>query len=87
MFKIGQNCGKIANYPPMLNINRHPWSELRSLQRIEEAIHYFRRCVALRFLKSLNIEPLLLRIKRSQPIWVGRVSRMSSIQAKYGMAM
>ena len=38
-------------------------------------LHCLTRCVALRF-ETINIEPLLLRIERSQLRWFGHVSRM-----------
>ena len=50
-------------------------SEMRFLRRSKE-LHCLTRCVALKFEKSLNIEPLLLRIERSQLRWFGHVSRM-----------
>ena len=38
-------------------------------------LHCLTRCAALRF-ETINIEPLLLRIERSQLRWFGHVSRM-----------
>ena len=50
-------------------------SEMRFLRRIEGVTLFNKvRCSEIR--KSLNIEPLLLRIERSQLRWFGHVSRM-----------
>ena len=51
-------------------------SEMRLLQRIEGAI-LLNKMRSSEIRKYLNIEPLLLRIKRSQVRWFGLVSRMS----------
>ena len=51
-------------------------SEMRLLQRIEEAT-LLNKMRSSEIRKYLNIEPLLLRIKRSQLRWFGHVSRMS----------
>ena len=50
-------------------------SEMRFLRRIE-GVTLFNKVRSSEFRKSLNIEPLLLRIKRSQLRWFGPVSRM-----------
>ena len=50
-------------------------SELRFLQRIE-GVTLFNKVRSSEIPKSLNIEPLLLRIERSQLRWFGHVSRM-----------
>ena len=50
-------------------------SEMRCLRRIERVTLFNKaRCSEIR--KSLNIEPLLFRIKRTQLRWFGHVSRM-----------
>ena len=50
-------------------------SEMRFLQRIE-GVTLFNKVRSSEIRKSLNIEPLLLRIERSQLRWFVRVSRM-----------
>ena len=50
-------------------------SEMRFLRRIE-GVTLFNKVRSSEIRKSLNIEPLLLRIKRSQLRWFGHVSRM-----------
>ena len=50
-------------------------SEMRFLHRIE-GVTLFNKVSRSEIRKSLNIEPLLLRIKRSQLRWFGHVSRM-----------
>ena len=50
-------------------------SEMRFLQIIEEVTR-FNKVRSSEIGKSLNIEPLLLRIERSQLRWFGHVSRM-----------
>ena len=50
-------------------------SETRFLQKIE-GITLSNKVRSSEILKSLNIEPLLLRIERSQLRWFGHVSRM-----------
>ena len=50
-------------------------SEMRFLQRIE-GVTQFNKVRSSEIRKSLNIEPLLLRIERSQLRWFVRVSRM-----------
>ena len=46
------------------------------LQRIEGVTVLFNKVRSSKIRKSLNIEPLLLRIERSQLKWFGHVSRM-----------
>ena len=50
-------------------------SEMRFLRRIE-GVTLFNKVFSSEIRKSLNIEPLLLRIERSQLRWLGYVSRM-----------
>ena len=50
-------------------------SKMRFLQRIE-GVTLFNKVRSSEIRKSLNIEPLLLRIERSQLRWFGHVSRM-----------
>ena len=50
-------------------------SETRFLRRIE-GVTLFNKVRSSEIRKSLNIEPLLLRIERSQLRWFGHVSRM-----------
>ena len=50
-------------------------SEMRFLRRIE-GVTLFNKVRSSETRKSLNIEPLLLRIERSQLRWFGHVSRM-----------
>ena len=50
-------------------------SEMRFLRRIE-GVTLFNKVRSSEIRKSLNIEPLLLRIERSQFRWGGHVSRM-----------
>ena len=50
-------------------------SEMRFLRRIE-GVTLFNKVLSSEIRKSLNIEPLLLRIERSQLKWFGHVSRM-----------
>ena len=50
-------------------------SEIRFLRRIK-GVTLFNKVGSSEIRKSLNIEPLLLRIERSQLIWFGHVSRM-----------
>ena len=50
-------------------------SEMRILRRIE-GVTLFNKVRSSEIQKSLNIEPLLLRIKRSQLRWFGHVSRL-----------
>ena len=50
-------------------------SEMRFLQIIEE-VTLFDKVRSSEIRKSLNIEPLLLRIEKSQLRWFGHVSRM-----------
>ena len=52
-----------------------PTSETRILRRIEE-VTLFNKVRSSEIRKSLNIEPLFLRIERSQLRWFGHVSRM-----------
>ena len=56
-------------------------SEMRFLRRIE-GVTLFNKVRSSKIRKSLNIEPLLLRIERSQLRWFGRVSRMSQESGK-----
>ena len=51
-------------------------SEMRFLRRIE-GVMLFNKVRSSEIRKSPNIEPLLLRIERSQLRWFGHVSRMS----------
>ena len=48
---------------------------MRFLRRIE-GVTLFNKARSSEIRKSLNIEPLLLRIERSQLRWFGHVSRM-----------
>ena len=48
---------------------------MRFLRRIE-GVTLFNKVCSSEIQKSLNIEPLLLRIERSQLRWFGHVSRM-----------
>ena len=50
-------------------------SEMRFLRKIE-GVTLFDKMHSSEIRKSLNIEPLLLRIERSQLRWFGHVSRM-----------
>ena len=50
-------------------------SEMRFLRRVE-GVTLFNKVRSSELRKSLNIEPLLLRIERSQLRWFGHVSRM-----------
>ena len=50
-------------------------SEMRFLQKIE-GVTVFNKVRSSEIRKSLNIEPLLLRIERSQLRWFGHVSRI-----------
>ena len=50
-------------------------SEMRFLRRIE-GVTLFNKMRSFEIWKSLNIEPLLLRIERSQLRWFGQVSRV-----------
>ena len=50
-------------------------SDMRFLRRIE-GVTLFNKMRSSEIRKSLNIEPLLLRIERSQFRWLGHVSRM-----------
>ena len=51
-------------------------SKLRFLRRIE-GVTLFNKVCSSKIRKSLNIEPLLHRIEKSQLTWFGHVSRMS----------
>ena len=51
-------------------------SEMRFSRKIE-GVTLFNKVRSSEIRKSLNIEPLLLRIERSQLRWFGHVSRMS----------
>ena len=76
-----------AVFVPILTYGHEPWvmtermrsqvqaSEMRFLRRIE-GITLFNKVRSSEIRKSLNIEPLLLRIERSQLRWFGHVSRM-----------
>jgi len=50
-------------------------SEMRFLRRIKR-VTLFNKVRSSEFRKFLNVEPLLLRIERSQLRWFGHVSRM-----------
>ena len=50
-------------------------SEVRFLRRIE-GVTLFDKKRSSKIRKSLNVEPLLLRVERSQLRWFGHVSRM-----------
>ena len=50
-------------------------SEMRFLRRTEEVTLFYKVCSS-EIRKSLNIEPLLLRIERSQLRWLGHASIM-----------
>ena len=50
-------------------------SKMRFLQRIEE-VKLFNKVRSSEIRKSFNIDPLLLRVERSQLGWFGHVSRM-----------
>ena len=50
-------------------------SEMRFLRRIQ-GVTMFDKVRSLEIRKSLQVEPLLLRIERSQLRWFGHVSRM-----------
>ena len=52
-------------------------SEMRFLRKIEE-VTWFKKMRSSEIRKSLNIEPLPLRIERSQLKWFGHVSRNTS---------
>ena len=77
-----------AVFVPILTYGHESWvmtkrarsqvqaSETRFLRRIGE-VTLFNKVRSSEIRKSLNIEPLLLRIKRSQLRWFGHVSRMS----------
>ena len=59
-------------------------SEMRYLRRIE-GVTLFNKVCSTEIRKSLNIEPLLLRIERSWLRWFGYVSRMPQEQGRiYG---
>ena len=76
-----------AVFVPILTYGHESWimmegigsqvqaSEIRFLRRIEE-VTLFNKVRSSEIQKSLNIEPLLLRIERSQLKWFGHVSRM-----------
>ena len=76
-----------AVFVPILTYGHESWvitermrsqvqaSEMRFCEESKE-LHCLTRCVALRFENLFNIEPLLLRIERSQLRWFGHVSRM-----------
>jgi len=51
-------------------------SEIRFLRTIED-VTLFDKVRSSKIRKYLNIEPLLLRIEKSQLRWFGHVSRMS----------
>ena len=50
-------------------------SEMRFLRRIE-GVALFNKVFSSEIRKSLNIEPLLLRIKRSQLRWLGQIDQL-----------
>ena len=76
-----------AVFVPILTYGHESWvmtermrsqvqaSEMRFLRRIE-GVTLFNKVRSSEIRKSLNIEPLLLRIERSQLRWFGHVSRM-----------
>ena len=76
-----------ADFVPILTYGHESWrmtergrsqmqaSKMRFLQKIE-GVTLFNKVRSSEIRKSLNIEPLLLRIKRSQLRWFGHVSRM-----------
>ena len=76
-----------AVFVPILTYGHESWvmtermrsqvqaSEMRFLRRIE-GVTLFNKMRSSEIRKSLNIEPLLLRIERSQLRWFGHVSRM-----------
>ena len=76
-----------AVFVPILTYGHESWvmtekmrsqvkaSKLRFLLRIEGVTLFYKVRIS-EILKSLNIEPLLLRIERSQLRWFGHVSRM-----------
>ena len=76
-----------AVFVPILTYGHESWvmtewmrsqvqaSEMRFLRRIE-GVTLFKKVRSSEIRKSLNIEQLLLRIKRSQLRWFGHVSRM-----------
>ena len=60
-----------CSYRPYSNY----WGGMRFLRRIE-GVTLFNKVRSSEIRKSLNIEPLLLRIERPQLQWFGHVSRM-----------
>ena len=76
-----------AVFVPILTYGHESWvmtermrsqvqaSEIRFLRRIE-GVTLFHKVRSSEIRKSLNIEPLLLQIERSQLRWFGHVSRM-----------
>ena len=76
-----------AVFVPILTYGHESWvmtkrvrsqmqaSEMRFLRKIE-GVTQFNKLRSYEIRKSLNIEPLLLRIERSQLRWFGHVSRM-----------
>ena len=76
-----------AVFVPILTYGHESWvmtermrsqvqvSEMRFLQKIE-GVTLFNKVRSCEIRESLNIEPLLLRIERSQLRWFGHVSRM-----------
>ena len=76
-----------AVFVPILTYGHESWvmtkrvrsqvqaSEMRFLRRIE-GVTLFNKVRSSEIRKSLNIEPLLLRIERSQLRWFGHVRRM-----------
>ena len=76
-----------AVFAPILTYGHESWamtkrmrsqvqaSEMRFLRKIER-VTLFNKVRSSEIRKSLNIEPLLLRIERSQLRWFGHVSRM-----------
>ena len=87
----GQKKAKLsickAVFVPILTYGHESWvmtermrsqvqaSEMRFLRRIE-GVTLFNKVRSSEIRKSLNVEPLLLRIERSQLRWFGHVSRM-----------
>ena len=78
MFKIGQNWGKLAIYPPMLNINQHHW---------QQAVHSgaVQPVRAIRFLNLKNrlFAPITCVLGSSEPVSKFRETVTDPIRAKF----
>ena len=78
-FFVSLASGLVSSTPPLVMTKRVRTqvqaSEMRFLQKIER-VTLFNKLRSSEIRKSLNIEPLLLRIERSQLRWFGHVSRM-----------